>query len=244
MSPRSDPDSRVRFVREAEITGRLEHPGIVPVYGLGEFADGRPEYAMRFIEGESLRTAISRHHTARLDSAADPASRALALPNLVRRFLDVCNAISYAHNRGIVHRDIKPSNIMLGPYGETLVVDWGLAKAIGRPEEAAGRLETTLRPSSRSGEGSPTLGAVGTPSYMSPEQAAGAHDQVSFASDIYGLGATLYCLLTGKAPFQGESDDARAILAKVRSGEFRKPRELNPAVPAALEAVCLKAMAL
>ena len=88
------------------------------------------------------------------------------------------------------------------------------------------------------------MGAVGTPSYMSPEQAAGANEQVSFASDIYGLGATLYCLLTGKAPFQGESDDARDILLKVRSGGFRKPRELNPAVPRALEAVCLKAMAL
>ena len=242
--PAYDPNARVRFVREAEITGRLEHPGIVPVYGLGQYADGRPEYAMRFIEGESLRTAIYRHHAAGADSAVDPAARALALPNLVRRFLDVCNAISYAHHRGIVHRDIKPSNIMLGPFGETLVVDWGLAKPIGRPEEAADDLETTLRPSHRGGEGSPTVGAIGTPSYMSPEQAAGANDQVSFASDIYGLGATLYTLLTGMAPFQAESDDARAILVRVRSGGFQKPRELNPAVPPALEAVCLKAMAL
>jgi eukaryotic-like serine/threonine-protein kinase len=214
------------------------------VYGLGEYADGRPEYAMRFIEGESLRTAIKRHHAGGVDSAVDPASRALALPNLVRRFLDVCNAVSYAHNRGIVHRDIKPSNIMLGPFGETLVVDWGLAKPIGRPEEAADELETTLRPSGRDGEGSPTVGAIGTPNYMSPEQAAGANDQVSFGSDIYGLGATLYCLLTGVAPFQGESDDPLAILARVRSGGFRKPRELDPTVPPALEAVCLKAMAL
>ena len=234
----------MRFVREAEITGRLEHPGIVPVYGLGEYADGRPEYAMRFIEGESLRTAINRHHAVGVDSALDPAARALALPSLVRRFLDVCNAVSYAHSRGIVHRDIKPSNIMLGPFGETLLVDWGLAKPIRRPEDAAGELQTTLRPSYRGGEGSPTVGAIGTPSYMSPEQAAGANDQVSFASDIYGLGATLYTLLTGVAPFQAESDDARAILVRVRSGGFLKPHELNPAVPLALEAVCLKAMAL
>ena len=240
--PAHDPDCRVRFVREAEITGRLEHPCIVPVYGLGEFADGRPEYAMRFIEGESLRAAISRHHAGGSDGGVDAA--ALSLPNLVRRFLDVCNAISYAHNRGIVHRDIKPSNIMLGPYGETLVVDWGLAKPIGRPADAADGLEKTLRPSTRGGEGSPTVGAVGTPSYMSPEQASGAQDQVSFASDIYALGATLYCLLTGKAPFLGDSDDGLAILAKVRSGEFRKPRELKPSVPRPLEAVCLQAMAL
>ena len=227
-----DPNCRVRFVREAEITGRLEHPGIVPVYGLCQFPDGRPEYAMRFIEGESLRTAIARHHAGRSDSG-DTAGPAFALPNLVRRFLDVCNAISYAHHRGVVHRDIKPANIMLGPYGETLVVDWGLAKSIGRPEEAADDFETTLRPSSQSGEGTPTVGAVGTPSYMSPEQASGANEQVSFASDIYGLGATLYCLLTGKAPFQGESDGAKDILLRVRSGGFRKPRELNPAVPRA-----------
>ena len=136
--PACDPNCRARFVREAEITGRLEHPGIVPVYGLGQFPDGRPEYAMRFIEGESLRAAIARHHAVGGDSAA-AAARRLALPNLVRRFLDVCNAISYAHNRGVVHRDIKPANIMLGPYGETLVVDWGLAKSVGRPDEAAGR---------------------------------------------------------------------------------------------------------
>jgi serine/threonine-protein kinase len=242
--PAYDPNARLRFVREAEITGRLEHPGIVPVYGLGEYADGRPEYAMRFIQGESLRTAIKSQHAGGGDSAVDPASRALALPNLVRRFLDVCNAVSYAHSRGIVHRDIKPSNIMLGRFGETLVVDWGLAKPIGRPQEAVDPLETTLRPSHCDGEGSPTVGAIGTPNYMSPEQAAGANDQVSFASDIYGLGATLYCLLTGTAPFQDQSDDALAILAKVRSGSFRKPRELDPAIPAALEAVCLKAMAL
>jgi tetratricopeptide (TPR) repeat protein/tRNA A-37 threonylcarbamoyl transferase component Bud32 len=236
-----DPNCRVRFVREAEITGRLEHPGIVPVYGLCQFPDGRPEYAMRFIEGESLRAAIASHHAGGPGSAA---AAALALPNLVRRFLDVCNAISYAHNRGIVHRDIKPANIMLGPYGETLVVDWGLAKSIVRPEEAEDELEIASGLASRSGQGTPTVGAVGTPSYMSPEQASGAIERVSFASDIYGLGATLYCLLTGKAPFQGESDDALSILTKVRSGGFRKPRELKAAVPPALEAVCLKAMAL
>ena len=239
-----DPNCRERFVREAEITGRLEHPGVVPVYGLGQLADGRPEYAMRFIEGESLKRAITRHHEGHLTSAADSGSRTLALPSLVRRFLDVCNVISYAHDRGIVHRDIKPANIMLGPYGETLVVDWGLAKPVGRPEEAGKRPEPPSAPSSQNCVGSPTVGPVGTPRYMSPEQAAAAHDQVSFASDIYGLGATLYCLLTGKAPIQGGGDDTEGILARVRAGEFRRPRELSPAVPPALEAVCLKAMAL
>jgi serine/threonine-protein kinase len=242
--PPHDPGSHVRFLREAEITGRLEHPGVVPVYGLGLLADGRPEYAMRFIEGESLKTAITRHHSARARSARDRSSHDLALPNLVRRFLDVCNTISYAHNRGIVHRDIKPSNVMLGPFGETIVVDWGLAKSIGRPTEAVDLPEPTVRPTFQDDGRARTIGPVGTPHYMSPEQTATHLDHVSFASDIYGLGATLYCLLTGKAPFQGSGVDTPAMLALVRSGEFRKPREINPAVPRPLEAVCLKAMAL
>jgi serine/threonine-protein kinase len=239
-----DPECRDRFVREAEITGRLEHPGVVPVYGLGQLADGRPEYAMRFIEGESLKRAIARHHASRLTVVADRGLQALALPNLVRRFLDVCNVISYAHSRGIVHRDIKPSNIMLGPYGETLVVDWGLAKPVGLSKEPWDRPEPVRERKPQNSLGSPTIGPIGTPSYMSPEQAAGAHDQVSFPSDLYSLGATLYCLLTGKAPIIGGVNDTEAMLAKARSGDFRKPRELDPTVPPALEAVCLKAMAL
>ena len=128
-----DPTSRARFLLEAEITGGLEHPGIVPVYGLGSDADGRPFYAMRFIRGESLKEAIARFHAAD-DPRRDPGERALALRQLLGRFVDVCNAVAYAHSRGVLHRDLKPGNIMLGPYGETLVVDWGLAKVVGRPE--------------------------------------------------------------------------------------------------------------
>ena len=126
-----DPTSRARFLLEAEITGGLEHPGIVPVYGLGTYGDGRPYYAMRFIRGDSLKEAIERFHA---DAAPrrDPGRRSLELRKLLRRFIDVCNAIDYAHSRGVLHRDIKPGNIMLGQYGETLVVDWGLAKADGR----------------------------------------------------------------------------------------------------------------
>src|SRR5262249_2666427 len=118
-----DPASRARFVQEAEITGKLEHPGIIPVYGLGQDASGRPFYAMRFIEGDSLGQAIAAFHT---DEALqkDPARREARLRELLRRFTDVCNAVAYAHSRGVLHRDLKPGNIMLGPYGETLVVDW------------------------------------------------------------------------------------------------------------------------
>ena len=119
-----DPDSRARFLTEAEITGGLEHPGIVPVYGLGTYDDGRPYYAMRFIKGDSLKEAIDAFHA---DEAmkGDPGRRSLELRRLLRRFTDVCNAIDYAHCRGVLHRDLKPGNIIVGKYGETLVVQLG-----------------------------------------------------------------------------------------------------------------------
>jgi eukaryotic-like serine/threonine-protein kinase len=167
-----DPVSRQRFVAEAEITGGLEHPGVVPVYGLGTDAEGRPYYAMRFIRGDSLKEAIDQFHQptngqarapqspspqrgeglgvrgqsggrsrvteAEIGAATAPAgSRDLALRKLLRRFTDVCTAIDYAHSRGAIHRDLKPANIVVGKYGETLVVDWGLAKAIDRADPSA-----------------------------------------------------------------------------------------------------------
>ena len=167
-----DPTSRQRFLLEAEITGGLEHPGIVPVYGLGTYGDGRPYYAMRFIRGDSLKEAIDRFH-ADDGLKSDPGRRSLELHKLLRRFLDVCNAIDYAHSRGVLHRDIKPGNIIVGRHGETLVVDWGLAKATGKSAEPAE--ERTLRPSSASGSAETLPGsAMGTPAYMSPEQARGS----------------------------------------------------------------------
>jgi tetratricopeptide (TPR) repeat protein/tRNA A-37 threonylcarbamoyl transferase component Bud32 len=232
-----DLPSRRRFLVEAEVTGGLEHPGIVPVYGLGTYPDGRPFYAMRFIKGDSLKAAIERFHA---DEALrrDPGARALALQKLLRRFLDVCNAIDYAHSRGVLHRDLKPANVMVGPYGETLVVDWGLAKVVGKPLESD---EATLRPPSASGSSETLPGAaVGTPAYMSPEQAAGDLDRFGPASDVYSLGATLYCVLTGKAPFAGEAGE---VIRRVLAGAFPPPRQLDPSIDPALEAVCLKAMA-
>ena len=134
------PESRARFLLEAEITGGLEHPGIVPVYGLGQYADGRPFYAMRFIKGDSLKDAIERFHKedARRRAASE---RSLELRKLLGRFVDVCDAIAYAHSRGVLHRDLKPGNVMLGKYGETLVVDWGLAKPVGGPADKDGEAE-------------------------------------------------------------------------------------------------------
>ncbi len=232
-----DPASRQRFIAEAEITGGLEHPGVVPVYGLGTDAGGHPYYAMRFIKGNSLKEAIERFH---MDEALrkDPGSRSLELRKLLRRFTDVCNAIDYAHSRGVIHRDLKPANIIVGKHGETLVVDWGLAKAVGRADPSVG--EQTIAPSS--GSSSETLpgSALGTPAYMSPEQARGDLDRLGSRSDVYSLGATLYCLLTGKPPF--DVDDVGAILRAVQEGRFQRPSQHDPSLDKSLEAVCLKAM--
>jgi serine/threonine-protein kinase len=236
-----DPASRARFVLEAEITGGLEHPGIVPVYGLGAYPDGRPYYAMRFIRGESLKESIAAFH-ADDASRADPGRRALALLKLLRRFLAVCDAIDYAHSRGILHRDIKPSNLILGKHGETLVVDWGLAKALGQTESDVASDERILVPSSTSGSAETLPGsALGTPAYMSPEQARGDLERLGPRSDVYSLGATLYCLLTGRPPFA--SDDVGTELRATQRGDFPPPRRLDPAIDPALEAVCLQAMA-
>jgi tetratricopeptide (TPR) repeat protein len=229
-------DARSRFVLEGEITGRLEHPGVVPVYGLGAHADGRPYYAMRLIQGESFGAAIACFHRqspGRFDS--------LEFRQLLGRFLAVCQAVAYAHSRGVLHRDLKPANVMLGHYGETLVVDWGLAKVLGWADDgAAGPGQAKfLRPSGA--EEGQTVGAVGTPAFMSPEQAAGKVDELGPATDVYGLGATLYALLTNQPPFEGSVDQ---VLPQVERGAWVPPRQRNAAVPAALDAVCRKAMAL
>jgi serine/threonine-protein kinase len=232
------PDSRARFILEAEITGSLEHPGIVPVYSLGTHADGRPFYAMRFIKGESLHDAIARFHEAD-HSERDSTERALSLRGLLSRFVAVCNAISYAHARGVIHRDIKPSNIMLGPYGETLVVDWGLAKAFDQPM-TPDSVELPIHPSSTTTQATILGQAVGTPAFMPPEQASGRIDQIGPPSDVYALGATLYNLLTGDAPFSGSASE---VLRLVQTHSFLPPRRVNRLVPRPLEAIVLRAMA-
>jgi serine/threonine-protein kinase len=232
-----DAEARQRFLVEAEITGSLEHPGVVPVYGLGQYADGRPFYAMRLIRGDNLQTAIEEYH-----SQPTAPDRELRFRQLLGRFVDVCNAVEYAHNRCVVHRDLKPSNVMLGKYGETLVVDWGLAKAIGHRAAPCDSVELPVRPVSAESSTATLMGSVvGTPAYMSPEQASGRVDLLTPAADIYSLGATLYHLLVGRAPFK--SNDWDELLGSVQLGRFEPPRAVLHDVPKPLEAICLKAMA-
>ena len=238
-----DVGCRAAFLSEAEITARLEHPGIVPVYGLGQHADGRPYYAMRFIRGQSLREAIAAHYAAAGNAAGNNSAWELEFRGLLGRFIAVCNTLDYAHSRGILHRDLKPANIMLGDYGETLVVDWGLAAEFaGGSDPYAGQADGNIkRPLPRAGARK-AGGAVGTPQYMSPEQAAGRIQDLGPATDIYSLGATLYELLTGSVPFKAATIEE--LLQHVGSGQLVRPCSRRPSCPKALEAVCLKAMAL
>jgi serine/threonine protein kinase len=244
----ANPAHRASFLFVAEVTGALEHPGILPVYSLESDAEGRPFYATRFTRGETLEAAIDRHHRIERDrkvaGVATPGADTftLRLHRLLRRFVDVCNAIEYAHDRGVLHRDLKPSNIILGSHGETLVLEWGLASAMGCPGPESKSVQKPIEPSCGVSSVKTLDGCVvGTPSYMSPEQACGNLDRVDPRSDVYSLGATLYCILTGKPPFSGA--DQMKVLDQARKGEFPRLRQIDRRIPAALEAIVLKAMA-
>ncbi len=234
------PESKSQFLVEGEVTARLEHPGVVPVYGFGYTSDGRPFHVMRLIRGTTLGDEIDRYHGEA--PSLKSSERRVRFLELLTRFNSVCNTIAYSHNRGILHRDIKPENVMLGKYGETLVVDWGLAHPIPRSDAARHSGEATLTPGSGKIDDDElryATGVVGTPCYMSPEQAEGKKE-LTAATDIYSLGATLYRLLTGETAIQGSH--VGEIIAKAKAGIFRRPREVNPKVSRPLEAICLKAM--
>jgi serine/threonine-protein kinase len=228
-----------RFLQEARITGQLEHPGIVPLYELARGRDdGHPFYTMRFVKGRTLSEAANAYHERRAAGQVDP----LELPALLNAFVTVCNTVAYAHSRAVIHRDLKGQNVMLGDYGEVVVLDWGLAKVVGRPEEEAGAPALTLDEAGAEGSGHTVQGqTLGTPAYMAPEQAAGRPDLIDRRTDVYGLGAILYEILTGRPPFTGSG--TAEVLRKVREEEPVPPRQLFPDVPPALEAVCLRALA-
>lgn len=234
----SNQTTAARFVQEARLTGQLEHPGIVPVYELTTRPGSNvPFYTMRFVRGRTLTDAISAYHAKRLAGEAEP----LGLVSLLTAFVAVCNTIAYAHSRRVLHRDLKGDNVILGDFGEVIVLDWGVAKRMDQKDEVpAGIAEN---PHHETQDAGLTLqgDVIGTPAYMAPEQADGRLDQIDERTDVYGLGAMLYEILTGQPPFVGAS--TMDVLKMAIRGDFALPREIWPAVPPALEEMCLKAMA-
>ena len=225
-----------RFVGEAEITAQLEHPGIVPIHTLGQMKNGNPYYTMKLVHGNTYQEATKAYHR-------NPTHE--ELQNLVRRLVSVCKTMAFVHNRGVIHRDLKPANIMLSEYGETLIIDWGLAKPLTRHDWGETQSMSMSTSARRKGVPASELsmaGAViGTPAFMSPEQALPDEESIGPRSDIFSLGGILYYLLTGQTAFTGRS--AKEVLVNVRAVRFKHPSEVKPGIPSGLEAICLKAMA-
>jgi tetratricopeptide (TPR) repeat protein len=237
MLGRRPPEAQARFLVEAQITGQLEHPGIVPVHELGETPDGQPYYAMKFVHGRTLKQVIQDYHEARRKGEPNEVEEL----RLLQHFISLCQTVAYAHSRGVLHRDLKPENVMLGPYGETLVLDWGIAKILGRPEAAPAEAAYVELKGTGVETGTQAGAIMGSPSYMAPEVAAGLNDQVDQVSDVYLLGATLYEILTGILPRQART--VMELLTKAQKEPPVPPRRVNPGIHRALEAICLKAMA-
>tara|TARA_R110002072_G_scaffold273413_2_gene434308 strand:- start:42479 stop:44563 length:2085 start_codon:yes stop_codon:yes gene_type:complete len=237
------PDSWHRFHREAEITGHLEHPNVVPLYLYGTDSNtGEPFYAMRFVGKRTLANAIEEYH----DRMEAGETGAVCLHRLLSVFLDICQAVAYAHSRGVVHRDLKPDNVALDNFGQVIVIDWGLAKVLEDGELATKLTSDALLSESAllqtmQGE------AIGTPLYMSPEQAAGDLDKIDYRTDVYGLGAILFSILTGKAPHEnsvaGKASDLVSVLKVIAASEPPSASDYGKCVPKELEQICLKAMA-
>ena len=256
-----------RFVEEIQLTGQLEHPGIVPIYDLGFREDGVLYYTMKYVKGVNMEDAIVALHGLPRRSS----KRHLAFTRLLRQFIAVCQAVGFAHGHRVLHRDLKPQNVMLGEFGETQVLDWGLAKLVNVIDEHESTAKSGTKPKKpiRLTMSNWTLGTdtelaeagkngrrhvivdahtdtqlghvMGTPAYMSPEQAQGLNDQLRSSTDIYSLGAILYKLLTNQHPAAGTVDE---MLTQVIAGKIAPPREMDPSIPAPLEAICLKAMAM
>jgi len=229
-------DHRRRFIAEARTAARLEHPGVVPVYDLIESDSEHPYYAMRFLSGKTLAEAIRDFHEAKPSMSLQSVTGL----RLLSAFLTIAKTIQFAHARRVIHRDLKPQNIQLGDYGETVILDWGLAKNLAASApgaRAAAPDDNEAAPRTAGSANETVAGAVlGTPAYMPPEQFYGLTDQVDEQSDVYGLGAILYEMLTGKAPHGFTLSDAS------RREPIARPRSIAPTVPRPLEAICLKAL--
>ncbi|HKQ68127.1 MAG TPA: WD40 repeat domain-containing serine/threonine protein kinase, partial [Polyangiaceae bacterium] len=216
-----------RFLREARVTGQLEHPNIIPVYELGRRADGTLYYAMRIVRGRTLAGAIA--------DAGDLDER-LALVN---HFSGLCQAIAYAHSRGVVHRDVKPENVMIGEFGETIVLDWGTAKLRGYCDDKVSA--STIRKAEDPSLGETVEGSLfGTPIYMSPEQALGRVSEVDERSDVWALGVVLYTILARQAPFGGRT--FVEVRKQLEKGSFRPLSQVDRRIPPELAAIVKRAL--
>jgi serine/threonine-protein kinase len=248
--PAQHTQHRERFYQEAALTSLVEHPGVVPVYDMGVSPEGKPFYTMKLIKGRTFADA--------LDDYFDHPSRT-KFRELLTRYVAVCQTMAFAHSRGVIHRDLKPANIMLGEFGETLVVDWGLAKHLpgstpqtipetppSQTHALTGEQVSSTSPTQAltSARNQPALTAegdlLGTLGYMSPEQAQGELDKLGPATDIYSLGVILYEMVTGQRPFRG---NAAEILQMLLTETPPRPSRVRSGVPRPLEAVCLKALA-
>jgi serine/threonine-protein kinase len=210
---RDRPDLVQRFLEEAQVAGQLQHPGVVPIHALGHLDDGRPFFTMKLVRGRTLATLLDRVVAGSGDPATTPADD---LPRFLTIFEQVCQTVAYAHSRSVIHRDLKPSNVMVGSFGEVQVMDWGLAKVLTHAEEVVGpkRRQAEESPSAirtvRSGstaEESYAGMVIGTPAYMPPEQANGYVERMDERADVFGLGAILCVILTGRPPYSGGDRD-------------------------------------
>ena len=232
----SQPEAWRRFVQEAQVTGQLEHPNIVPVYELSRRPeDDQPFYTMRFVRGQTLRDAIADFHREGSERRGDPLERL----RLLQAFVSICQAVGYAHSRGVIHRDLKPENVVLGGFGEVILLDWGLAKMVDAPDPEQGLPGVAVTADARVDATIPGR-QLGTPAYMAPEQAEGRLDLIDNRTDIYGLGAILFETLAGRPPHSGK--DATEVLQRIVSGDTPGVRSVEPSAPKALDAVCARAM--
>ena len=229
-----------RFIEEAQATSQLQHPSIVSVHNLGQLPDGRWFFTMQEVQGRTLKELITQVHAASFERWT-PTQDGWSFRRLVDAFHSVCEAVAYAHDRGVIHRDLKPSNILLGDSGQVLVVDWGIAKVKGRPDLAheSGIFYEPVR-TSRSGDTMP--GAIaGAPAFMPPEQARGETSAIDERSDVYSLGCILFQLLWGRRPYKEVAPEA--VLSAVLKGPPRTPVDGVPKRPDPLKSICAKAMA-
>lgn len=232
-----------RFHREAAITGHLEHPNVVPLYMFGvDETSGEPFYAMRFVGKRNLSNAIEEHHD-RVDAGR---ADALSLHRLLNIFLDICQAIAYAHSRGVIHRDLKPENVALDNFGQVIVLDWGLAKIL-EDSELGLKIDQSLNVNQTTASQTLDGEVVGTPLFMAPEQASGDLDRVDKRTDVYGLGAILFAMLTGHGPHEGSVDESKAsiqeLLELISIKESPRPSDYSSDIPMELESICMQAMA-